>query len=79
MLLGELLELDLPGLVAGYPGTSQLSAINHLTAYSYRTTRAHNHALLRALVPRQRQLGLIEGNSFNLDRHAELGRLSRSS
>ena len=113
LLLPELLELDLPALVdaAGYPGTSQLSAINsllallalkcyerrrrshvydvvhdpalgafcgltvlpkrtHLTAYSYRTTRAHNHALLSALVPRQRAAGLIEGESFNLDFHA---------
>ena len=113
LLLPELLELDLPALVAaaGYPGTSQLSALNsllalialkcyerrrrshvydvvhdpalgafcgltvlpkrtHLTAYSYRTTRAHNHALLSALVPRQQAAGLIEGESFNLDFHA---------
>jgi transposase len=113
LLLPELLELDLPALVdaAGYPGTSQLSALNsllallalkcyerrrrshvydvvhdpalgafcglsvlpkrtHLTAYSYRTTRAQNHALLSALVPRQQAAGLIEGESFNLDFHA---------
>ncbi len=113
LLVPELVELDLPGLVkaAGYPGTSQLSAINsllallalklyerrrrshvadvvhdpalgvfcgltvlpkrtHLTGYSYRTTRAHNKALLGALVDRQRQVGLVGGESFNLDFHA---------
>lgn len=115
LLLPELLDLDIPALVtaAGYPGTSQLSALNsllallalkcyeqrrrshvydvvhdpalglfcglgvlpkrtHLTAYSYRTTRAHNRALLQALVPRQQAAGLIEGESFNLDFHAIL-------
>ena len=109
----ELIELDLPGLVAaaGYPGTRQLQAVNsalallalklyerrrrshvsdvvhdhalgifcgltvlpkrtHLTSYSYRTTRAHNHALLQALVPRQQAAGLVGGESFNLDFHA---------
>src|SRR5215218_7551713 len=115
LLVPELVELDLPGLVAqaGYPGTSQLSAVNsllallalklyerrrrshvadvvhdsalgvfcgltvlpkrsHLTGYSYRTTRAHNQALLGALVDRQRALGLVGGESFNLDFHAIL-------
>lgn len=113
LLVPELVELDLPGLAAaaGYPGTSQLGAVNsllallalklyerrrrshvadvvhdralgvfcgltvlpkrtHLTGYSYRTTRAHNHALLGALVDRQRALGLVGGESFNLDFHA---------
>lgn len=113
LLAPELVELDLPGLVkaAGYPGTSQLSAINsllallalklyerrrrshvadvvhdyalglfcgltvlpkrtHLTGYSYRTTRAHNHALLEALIPRQQAAGLIGSESLNLDFHA---------
>jgi hypothetical protein len=113
LLVPELVELDLPGLVkaAGYPGTSQLAAVNsllallalklyerrrrshvadvvhdialglfcgltalpkrtHLTGYSYRTTRAHNHALLGALVDRQRAVGLVAGDSFNLDFHA---------
>jgi transposase len=113
LLLPELIELDLPALAAaaGYPGTSQLSALNsllallalklyerrrrshvydvvhdpalglfcglnvlpkrtHLTAYSYRTTRAHNRSLLEALVPRQQAAGLIDGDSFNLDFHA---------
>jgi transposase len=113
LLMPELVELDLPGVVAaaGYPSTSQLQAVNsllallalklyerrrrshvadvvhdhalgmfcgltvlpkrtHLTGYSYRTTRAHNEALLGALVDRQRQLGLIAGESFNLDFHA---------
>jgi hypothetical protein len=108
----------LPGLVraAGYPGTSQLAALNsllglltlklyerrrrshvqdvvhdqalgifcgltvlpkrtHLTGYSYRTTRAHNEALLGALVDRQRSIGLVGGESFNLDSRA--GRLHR--
>ena len=97
---------------AGYPGTSQLTAVNsllallalkllrappplprlrrrarprarrvlradgvcrnasHLSGYSYRTTRAHNQALLEALVPRQQAAGLIDGESFNLDFHA---------
>jgi transposase len=113
LLAPELVELDLPGLVkaGGYPGTSQLSALNsllallalklyerrrrshvqdvvhdralglfcglsvlpkrtHLTSYSYRTTRAHNEALLGALVERQRAAGLVTGASFNLDFHA---------
>jgi transposase len=113
LLMPELVELDLPGLLAaaGYPGTSQLQAINsllallalklyerrrrshvsdvvhdhalgvfcgltvlpkrsHLTGYSYRTTRAHNRALLQALVARQQAAGLIGGESFNLDFHA---------
>jgi transposase len=113
LLVPELVELDLPGLVAaaGYPSTSQLQAVNsllallalklyerrrrshvsdvvhdhalgmfcgltvlpkrtHLTGYSYRTTRAHNHALLGALVDRQRAVGLVAGESFNLDFHA---------
>jgi transposase len=115
LLVPELVELDLPGLAAagGYPGTSQLQALNsllallalklyerrrrshvadvvhdpalglfcgltvlpkrtHLTSYSYRTTRAHNHALLGALVDRQRVAGLLVGESFNLDFHAIL-------
>jgi transposase len=113
LLVPELVQLDLPGLVtaAGYPGTSQLQAVNsllallalklyerrrrshvydvvhdhalgifcgltvlpkrsHLTGYSYRTTRAHNRALLEALIPRQQAAGPIEGDSFNLDFHA---------
>lgn len=113
LLLPELVELDLPGLVeaAGYPSTSQLGALNsllallalklyerrrrshvadvvhdcalgvfcgltvlpkrtHLTGYSYRTSRAHNEALLGALLDRQRALGLVSGESFNLDFHA---------
>ena len=113
LLAPELVELDLPGLVgaAGYPGTSQLAALNsllallalklyerrrrshvsdvvhdsalgifcglsvlpkrtHLTGYSYRTTRAHNEALLGALLQRQRAVGLVAGDSFNLDFHA---------
>lgn len=113
LLLPELLDLDIPALVAaaGYPATSQLQALNsllalmalklyerrrrshvydvahdpalglfcglnvlpkrtHLTAYSYRTTRRHNQALLAALVQSQRAAGLIAGESFNLDFHA---------
>ena len=113
LLVPELVELDLPGLIAaaGYPSTSQLQAVNsllallalklyerrrrshvadvvhdgalgvfcgltvlpkrtHLTGYSYRTTRAHNEALLGALVDRQRAVGLVSGESFNLDFHA---------
>jgi len=113
VLLPELLDLDVPGLVTagGYPGTSQLTALDsllsilalklyerrrrshvydvvhdralgvfcglsvlpkrsHLSGYSYRTTRAHNQALLEALVPHQQALGLIDGESFNLDFHA---------
>jgi transposase len=113
LLLPELLELDIPGLLmaGGYPGTTQLTALNsllailalklyerrrrshvydvvhdralgvfcglsvlpkrsHLSGYSYRTTRAHNQALLEALVPRQQAAGLIDGESFNLDFHA---------
>jgi transposase len=113
LLVPELLELDVPGLLsaAGYPGRRQLSAVNsllallalklyerrrrshvydvvhdsalgvfcgltalpkrsHLSGYSYRTTRAHNQALLQALVARQQAAGLIDGESFNLDFHA---------
>jgi transposase len=113
LLVPELVELDLGGLVAaaGYPATSRLGAVNsllallalklyerrrrshvtdvvhdhalgifcgltvlpkrtHLTGYSYRTTRAHNEALLGALVDRQRAVGLVAGESFNLDFHA---------
>jgi transposase len=113
LLLPELLELDVPGLVSAgdYPGTQQLTALNsllsilalklyerrrrshvydvvhdralgvfcglsvlpkrsHLSGYSYRTTRAHNQALLEALVARQQAAGLIDGESFNLDFHA---------
>ena len=110
LLVPELLELDVPALIAaaGYPGTRQLSAVNsllalklyerrrrshvydvvhdtalgvfcgltalpkrsHLSGYSYRTTRAHNQALLQALVARQQAAGLIDGESFNLDFHA---------
>jgi transposase len=51
-------------------GLNVLPKRTHLTGYSYRTTRQHNQALLEALVPRQRQLGLISGESFNLDFHA---------
>lgn len=51
-------------------GLNVLPKRTHLTGYSYRTTREHNLALLQALVPRQRALGLIEGESFNLDFHA---------
>jgi len=51
-------------------GLNVLPKRTHLTGYSYRTTRAHNLALLEALVQRQRQLGLISGESFNLDFHA---------
>jgi transposase len=115
LLLPELVELDLPALAAeaGYPSTSQLQAVNslsallalklyerrrrshvqdlvhdralgifcgltvlpkrtHLTSYSYRTTRAHNEAMLGVLVERQRALGLLVGESFNLDFHAIL-------
>jgi transposase len=113
LLVPELVELDVSGLVAaaGYPSTSQLQAVNsllallalklyerrrrshvqdvvhdsalgvfcgltvlpkrtHLTGYSYRTTRVHNRALLGALVDRQRRVGLVGGESFNLDFHA---------
>lgn len=113
LLVPELLELDVPALIAaaGYPGTRQLCAVNsllallalklyerrrrshvydvvhdtalgvfcgltalpkrsHLSGYSYRTTRAHNQALLEALVARQQAAGLIDGESFNLDFHA---------
>jgi hypothetical protein len=51
-------------------GLNVLPKRTHLAGYSYRTTRAHNLALLEALVPRQRELGLISGESFNLDFHA---------
>jgi len=51
-------------------GLNVLPKRTHLTGYSYRTTRAHNQALLAALVGRQRSLGLITGESFNLDFHA---------
>ena len=58
--------------LGAFCGLSVLPKRTHLTAYSYRTTRAHNHALLGALVPRQQAAGLIEGESFNLDFHAIL-------
>jgi Transposase DDE domain len=51
-------------------GLNVLPKRTHLTGYSYRTTREHNLALLEALVGRQRALGLIDGESFNLDFHA---------
>ncbi len=51
-------------------GLSVLPKRSHLSGYSYRTTRAHNQALLEALVPQQKTLGLIDGDSFNLDFHA---------
>jgi transposase len=51
-------------------GLNVLPKRTHLTGYSYRTTRQHNLALLQALVGRQRALGLISGESFNLDFHA---------
>ncbi|MBI4571447.1 MAG: hypothetical protein HY723_05810 [Chloroflexi bacterium] len=51
-------------------GLSVLPKRTHLTGYSYRTTREHNRALLQALIERQRALGLIAGDSFNLDFHA---------
>ncbi len=113
LLVPELLELDVPALLAAadYPGTQQLTAVNsllallalklyerrrrshvydvvhdtalgvfcglsalpkrsHLSGYSYRTTRAQNRALLQALVARQQAMGLIDGESFNLDFHA---------
>ncbi len=114
LLVPELVALELGALVsaAGYPGTSQISALqsvlallalklygrrrrshvqdvvhdpalglicglralpkrSHLSGYSYRIERAHNEALLTALVPRQRAAGLLgEGRDFNLDFHA---------
>lgn len=51
-------------------GLTVLPKRTHLTSYSYRTTRAHNRALLGALVPRQQAAGLVGGDSFNLDFHA---------
>jgi hypothetical protein len=51
-------------------GLTVLPKRTHLTGYSYRTTRAHNQALLGALVDRQRAIGLVTGESFNLDFHA---------
>ncbi|MCA1698245.1 MAG: hypothetical protein LC790_04800 [Actinobacteria bacterium] len=51
-------------------GLSVLPKRSHLSGYSYRTTRAHNQALLEALVPQQKTVGLIDGESFNLDFHA---------
>jgi len=51
-------------------GLTVLPKRTHLTGYSYRTTRARNRALLEALVERQRAVGLIGGESFNLDFHA---------
>jgi transposase len=51
-------------------GLTVLPKRTHLTGYSYRTTHEHNQALLEALVGRQRALGLISGESFNLDFHA---------
>jgi transposase len=53
-------------------GLTVLPKRTHLTGYSYRTTRAHNQALLGALVDRQRTAGLVGGESFNLDFHAIL-------
>jgi transposase len=51
-------------------GLSVFPKRSHLSGYSYRTTRAHNQALLEALVPQQKACGLIDGESFNLDFHA---------
>ena len=51
-------------------GCNVLPKRTHLTGYSYRTTRVHNLALLEGLVASQRRLGLITGESFNLDFHA---------
>jgi hypothetical protein len=51
-------------------GLSALPKRSHLSGYSYHTTRAHNQALLEALIPRQLAAGLIDGESFNLDFHA---------
>jgi transposase len=51
-------------------GLTVLPKRSHLSGYSYRTTRAHNQALLEALVPVQKTAGLIDGESFNLDFHA---------
>jgi transposase len=51
-------------------GLNALPKRTHLTGYSYRTTREHNLALLEGLVQRQRELGLVRGESFNLDFHA---------
>jgi transposase len=51
-------------------GLTVLPKRSHLTGYSYRTTRAHNQALLAALVTRLRALGLAGGEHFNLDFHA---------
>ncbi|MDQ5832370.1 MAG: hypothetical protein M3550_04835 [Actinomycetota bacterium] len=51
-------------------GLTVLPKRSHLSGYSYRTTRQHNRALLEALVSRQRAVGLIDGESFNLDFHA---------
>jgi transposase len=51
-------------------GLTVLPKRSHLTGYSYRTTRAHNEALLAALVGRLRALGLGGGEHFNLDFHA---------
>jgi transposase len=51
-------------------GLTVLPKRSHLSGYSYRTTRAHNQALLEALVPIQKACGLIDGESLNLDFHA---------
>jgi hypothetical protein len=52
-------------------GLRALPKRSHLSGYSYRIERAQNEALLAALVPRQRALGLLgEGRDFNLDFHA---------
>jgi transposase len=51
-------------------GLTVLPKRSHLSGYSYRTTRAHNQALLEALVPVQKACGLIDGESLNLDFHA---------
>jgi hypothetical protein len=51
-------------------GLTVLPKRSHLAGYSYRTTRAHNEALLAALVKRLRTLGVGGGEHFNLDFHA---------
>ncbi len=53
-----------------FAGLTVLPKRSHLSGYSYRTTRAHNQALLEALVPVQKGCGLTCGESFNLDFHA---------
>jgi hypothetical protein len=52
-------------------GLTVLPKRSHLTGYSYRTTRAHNEALLTALVKHLRTLAPDTGGEhFNLDFHA---------